>query len=218
MATSTCALITNKPSIPFTIINPSYSSPFAINSSCSSPFSIDSSRNVAYSSSSLHPVPSSPVARSSVGSNNPSSTPPILGRGTPRVTRVPSTRASPTQEQLTTTPSNPSANGNSSPPRGDHASTQVRGSEEVRVINIREGSGTIGRVNGEGTGTGRINGEGTGVGRVNNGEGNRGLVRNQSTSRSRHGSAPLTRQQMYRSRNFLHHDLQLPDGYGKSQE
>lgn len=28
------------------------------------------------------------------------------------------------------------------------------------------------------------------------------------------GGAPLTRRQLYMSRNFLHHELQLPDGYG----
>ena len=29
------------------------------------------------------------------------------------------------------------------------------------------------------------------------------------------GGIPLTRQQLYRSRNFLHQDLQLPEGYGE---
>ena len=85
--------------------------------------------------------------------------------------------------------------GSPSPPRTGHSPTQV--------------GGDYGRI-GEG---GVVSTEPSRI----------AVARNQSINRSRHiggvggggGGTQLTRQQLYRSRNFLHHDLQLPDGYGE---
>lgn len=153
--------------------------------------SVQTSRSL-YPPSSLHSITTA-MQRPAGGTNSPNApTPPPLGvsgRGTPRLSRVPSTRGSPTQEQLT---SNPLMNGSSSPPRTGQSPTGTR-----------EG---LGRINGDGPGVGRVNGEGVPT----------MVSRNHSISRSRHsGPTPLTRQQLYRSRNFLHQDLQLPDGYGE---
>ena len=158
-----------------------------------------------------NPYPSSLQQRPSSGTHSPitvggvtagSATPPLIhsttsgGRvGTPRLSRVPSTRGSPTQEQLTTNSSSTHQHhhvngvGSSSPPRTGHSPTQVGGDLS---------GGEAGRV------------------------GSAGVIRTHSITRSRPpggggggGRTPLTRQQLYRSRNFLHHDLQLPDGYGE---
>ena len=127
----------------------------------------------------------------------PTSTPPLGGRGTPRLSRVPSTRGDPTQEQLT---ANVRANGRSSPPR-------------VYPSNVRTNGGKSSPPR---TGHSPTEGSGGGGVEVNRSDGV-GVIRTYSMSRSRRsgGGPPLTRQQLYRSRNFLHHDLQLPDGYGE---
>lgn len=148
--------------------------------------------------STLHPVSPSPILRTSGGTNSPIISTPLMGvsgRGTPRLTRVPSTRGSPTQEQLTATTSNLMNHQTSSPPRSTtHSPTEIQGGNETG--NGRINSGNVER---------RVNGDGSGG----------MLVRNPSFRTSRHVNPPLTRQDLYRSRNFLHHDLQLPDGYGE---
>ena len=152
-----------------------------------------SSSTISFPSHHLSRSTSFPNAINGDGTSSSSSsilTPPIPGRRAPRLLRNQSTRGATTQEQLTSIPSNSMS---SMSVRGNGVSSQPTRSSPIQNIAAMEGgrsgvSVSILPVHG---------------GRVGSGRGGVGTT------------VPLTRQDLYRSRNFLHQDLQLPDGYGE---
>ena len=137
------------------------------------------------------------------GSNSPDPTTPFppnssssTSTGHTGLTRVASTRGSPTQEQLT------------------EPSVGMGGASSSAA---QSGSSSTG---GGGGGTNAQNADSSHSSRPQSGNSSNLPSRNGSIIQQRRErrviiGAPLTRQQHYLSRNYLHHDLQLPDGYGQ---
>lgn len=122
-----------------------------------------------------------PISVAGSGSNSPVSTP--YPSATSGLTRVASTRGSPTQEILT------------------EPSMGVGG---ALSSSAQPGSGGSGQ-----NADSLVSTTSTNLPRT-------GSIIQQRRERRAIIGPPLTRQQHYLSRNYLHHDLQLPDGYGES--
>ncbi len=128
------------------------------------------------------------------GSNSPDPTTPfppssLSSTAHTGLTRVASTRGSPTQEQLT----EPSVG------MGGASSSAAQSGSSSGGTNAQNADSSHSRP-----------------------QNSSNLPRNGSIIQQRRErrvivGAPLTRQQHYLSRNYLHHDLQLPDGYGQCQ-
>lgn len=144
---------------------------------------------VSSSPTNIQATPPISVAGGS-GSNSPDPTipfPPSSSSST-GLTRVASTRGSPTQEQLTE-PSVGMGGASSSAAQSGSSSGGGTNAQNADSSHSRPQSGS-------------------------------NLPRNGSIIQQRRErrvivGAPLTRQQHYLSRSYLHHDLQLPDGYGQ---
>ncbi len=132
------------------------------------------------------------------GSNSPDPTTPFppssSSAGPTGLTRVASTRGSPTQEQLTE-PSVGMGGASSSAAQSGSNSGSGTNAQNADSSHSRPQSGNS----------------------SNNIPSRNGSIIQQRRERRLIVGAPLTRQQHYLSRNYLHHDLQLPDGYGQYQ-
>ena len=131
------------------------------------------------------------------GSNSPDPTTPFPPSsssslaGHTGLTRVASTRGSPTQEQLT----EPSVGMG-----GASSSAAQSGSNSGSGTNAQNADSSHSRPQSGGS---------------NNLPSRNGSIIQPRRERRVIVGAPLTRQQHYLSRSYLHHDLQLPDGYGQ---
>ena len=136
------------------------------------------------------------------GSNSPDPTtpfPPPLSSssgGLAGLTRVASTRGSPTQEQLTEPSLGMGGASSSAAQSGSNSGSSGTNAQNADSSHSRPQSG-----NSSGNVPSR-----------------NGSIIQQRRERRMIVGAPLTRQQHYLSRNYLHHDLQLPDGYGEERE
>lgn len=195
------------------------------------PYGSSTSHLSATTSSSTVPRPSS----ASSSSTSCLHTPPLSLAGGGRVPRllptsaVTSSRGSPTQEQLTSSSSsNLTTNFSSLRLNGRSSSPPTRTNTSPTGEGGRSGTemGGVGRLGGDGRGVVRVHSlnrtrhppisAGTGTARTGPSVGSGTGTGNGSGGGS--GTGTLTRQQLYRSRNFLHHDLQLPEGYGESEQ
>ena len=138
------------------------------------------------------------------GSNSPNATTPFPPQsssssssgGQTGLTRVASTRGSPTQEQLT------------------EPSVGMGGASSSAAQSGSNSGGSSGGTNAQNADSSHSRPQ-SGNSSGNNVPSRSGSIIQQRRERRMIVGAPLTRQQHYLSRNYLHHDLQLPDGYGE---
>lgn len=134
-------------------------------------------------SGSNSPDPTTPFPPSSSNSSSANHT---------GLTRVASTRGSPTQEQLTEPSVGMGGASSSVAQSGSNSGGNGTSAQNADSSHSRPQSGNSSNL-----------------------PSRNGSIIQQRRERRVIVGAPLTRQQHYLSRNYLHHDLQLPDGYGQ---